>query len=155
MKGLKGTLASFVAVALLSGAAGVIAQDKEAVVKDRQQTMKGMGGGMASVKAFLDGNADQAKAQEGATQIATNAKVIPDKFPPGTGMADLPGKSGAKPAIWTDWNKFLDAQKSLVSESEKLVDVVKGGDKAKIADQFGATGKNGCGACHTPFREKL
>jgi cytochrome c556 len=154
MKGLKGALA-VLAIALASGAAGVLAQDKEAVLKDRTATMKGQGAGMASVKAYLDGTADLAKAQEGAQQVAVNAKKIPDLFPPGTGMAELGlEKSAAKPAVWTDWPKFLETQKTLVSESDKLVDATKGGDKAKIQEQFAATGKNGCGACHGTFREK-
>ena len=153
-RGLIGAAA--IALALgVSGGAAVLAQDKEAVVKDRQQFMKSQGAALGGIKAYLDGNADLAKAQESAVQLASLAKQIPDKFPKGTGMADLPGKSGAKPAIWTEWDKFLEHQKTLVTETEKLVEATKSGDKAKIADQFAATGKNGCGGCHTPYREKL
>jgi cytochrome c556 len=140
---------------VVGGGATVLAQDKEAIVKDRQQFMKSQGAAMGSVKAYLDDKADLAKAQEGATHLVALAKEIPEKFPKGTGMAEFPGKSGAKPAIWTEWDKFLEHQKTLVSEAEKLATATKSGDKAKIAEQFANTGKNGCGGCHTPYREKL
>jgi cytochrome c556 len=147
--------AALALAASVGGGAAVLAQDKEAIVKDRQQFMKSQGAALGSVKAYLDGNAELGKAQEGAVQLASLAKQIPEKFPKGTGMAEFPGKSGAKPAIWTEWDKFLEHQKTLVSETEKLVDATKSGDKAKIAEQFANTGKNGCGGCHTPYREKL
>ena len=31
---------------------------------------------------------------------------------------------------------------------------VKGGDKTAITAAFGDMGKNGCGGCHEPYREK-
>jgi cytochrome c556 len=135
------------------GAAGVSAQDKEAVVKDRQATMKSMGAGMGAVKAFIDGNGDQKKAEDGVQQILTAAKTIPDRFPQGTSMEEMKDVSWAKPAIWSEHDKFLAAQKNLVSEVEKLNEAVKSGDKNKVQAQFGETGKNGCGGCHTPFRQ--
>src|SRR4051794_1253526 len=141
MRGLKETLAGVFAIALLSGVAGVAAQDKEAVAKDRQQTMKAQGAALGSVKAYLDDKADLAKAQEGATQLASLAKTLPAKFPAGTGMADLPGKSAAKPEIWTEKDKFAAAEKQMADEADKLVAATKTGDKAKIASQFASTGK--------------
>lgn len=42
-----------------------------------------------------------------------------------------------------------------MSESQKLVEVVKSGDKAQISAQFASLGKNGCSNCHSSFREKL
>ncbi|MBV9522248.1 MAG: cytochrome c, partial [Alphaproteobacteria bacterium] len=72
-----------------------------------------------------------------------------------TGMAEFPGKSGAKPAIWTDWDKFLAAQKTMVDEAQKLEAAVKSGDKQAIQDRWSSVSKNGCGGCHTTFRERL
>jgi cytochrome c556 len=151
-------IGGFIAAAAFAwglGTAIVAAQDKEAVAKDRREFMKQQGAAMGGVKAFLDGNADAAKAADSATQLAKLAKTIPDKFPKGSGMAELPaGTTGAKPIIWTDWNKFLENQKALAAEADKLAEAAKGGDKAKIQEQFGATGK-ACGDCHNTFREKL
>jgi len=43
----------------------------------------------------------------------------------------------------------------VLSEEQKLADAIKSGDKAAIGAQLANLGKNGCGSCHTPYREKL
>jgi cytochrome c556 len=132
----------------------VSAQDAASVAKERREFMKSQGAALGGVKAFIDGNADAAKAADSAATLAKLSKQIPDKFPKGSGMAELPaGTTGAKPIIWTDWNKFLEVQKALAAETDKLADVAKTGDKAKIQAQFANTGK-ACGACHEKFRAK-
>jgi cytochrome c556 len=70
-------------------------------------------------------------------------------------MAEFPGKTGAKPEIWAEWDKFQKIPPVLKSEEEKLAQAVKSGDKQAAAAQLAATGKNGCGACHATYREKL
>ena len=57
--------------------------------------------------------------------------------------------------MWTDWDKFLEAQKTAAAKADALLAAIKGGDKAAIQTAFADLGKNGCGACHTTFREKL
>jgi cytochrome c556 len=136
------------------GAAGVSAQDKEKAVKDRQDVMKSQGDALKAIKEFIDGKNDIAKAKEGTGTLLVTSKQIPTLFPPGTGIGQVQAKTAAKPEIWSDWQKFLDADKSLQSEVEKLAAAVDAGDKAKIAEQFGSVGKNGCGNCHNTFREK-
>lgn len=158
LKKLKwGTVVAFTAIAVVSGGVGVLAQsDKEGVIKQRREAMKGMGKAMGAIKGFTEGKTDLAQAEQGASTIAATAPKIPDLFPPGTSMTEFPGKTtGAKPAIWSEHDKFIAAQKNLVSMSEKLVQAVKTGDKAKIGAEFADVGKNGCGNCHNTFREKL
>ncbi len=150
-----GTVAAFAVMALVSGAAGVIAQDKAQIIDQRRQAMKTLGASMGSVKGYLDGKNDLAKAQEGANTLVATAPKIPDLFPQGTSMADFAGKTGAKPEIWQQWDKFKQAAMGLETESKKLADAVKSGDKAKVQAAFADTGKNGCGTCHNTFREKL
>ena len=150
-----GTVAAFAAIALVSGAAGVIAQDKAQVIEQRRAAMKTLGASMGSVKGFLDGNADQAKAQEGANTLVATAPKIPDLFPAGTSLTDFPGKTGAKPSIWQEQAKFKEAAMGLEKDAKALADAVKGGDKAKVQAAFAETGKNGCGTCHNAYREKL
>ena len=138
------------------GLGGVaLAQDKDAVIKNRAALMKDNGKNAGSVKAFLDDKGDLAGAQAGAAALVDNIKRIPDAFPPGTAGPDPTGDWAAKPDIWSDWNKFLDVQKTAVAKAEALLVAVKGGDKAAIQTAFADLGKNGCGACHTTFREKL
>jgi cytochrome c556 len=143
-------------VFILTGLSGIsLAQDKEAVLKDREAFMKGQGKDIGSVKAYIDGKGDLAQAEAGAANLTQSTKKIPDMFPPGTGGTDTEGKYTTKPAIWSDWNKFLDAQKIAAAKADALLVAVKSGDKAAMQTAFGDLGKNGCGACHETFRETL
>lgn len=136
---------------------GVAIADVSMAVKDRQENMKKFGGNMKAIAGFVkndEGTAEDVAMR--AEQIANWAKNIPTWFPEGTSMEEVSDpETGAKPAIWQDWAKFEAAAQNLSMEAAKLADVAKGGDKGAIAAQFGAMGKNGCGGCHQPFREKL
>jgi cytochrome c556 len=155
----KGALLAAAAAAVVSigigGIGPVAAQDKEAALKDRQATMKSLGKAMESIKGYLDGKVEQPAALESAQHIQSVANIIPEKFPQGTATVDFPGKSGAKPVIWSDWNDFLAKDKGLKEESAKLVEALKAGDKSAVAAQFAATGKQACGGCHNTYREKI
>jgi cytochrome c556 len=131
------------------------AQDKETVVKNRAALMKGQGKDLGSVKAYIDGKGDQVQAETGAANLTQSMKKIPDVFPPGSDATSTDGKFATKPEIWTDWNKFLETQKTAAGKADVLLAAVKSGDKATIQVAFGDLGKNGCGACHETFREKL
>ena len=153
------TKSRLLAVALglaVAGAGGLVrAQDKEAVLKDRQATMKEQGKDVGAVKAYLEGKGDLAQAKAAAADLTQTTKKIPDLFPPGTGGPNPTGDYVAKPVIWTDWNKFLDAQKTAAAKADALLVAVNGGDKTAIEAAFNDLGKNGCGGCHTTFREKI
>jgi cytochrome c556 len=154
-KALAGAVAIGVMIAALSWGVGTAsAQDATAVVKDRQATMKLQGAAMGGVKKYIDGDADQATATKSAEDLVVISVSLAGKFPKGTGNAEVP-TSNAKPIIWTESDKFAAAQKSLVDQAQKLVVAVKSGDKKAAAEQFAATGKDGCGACHGTFRLPL
>ncbi len=143
------------AAAIGFGAVSGMAEDKEAVIKERRDTMKRQGEDFKAVQDYVKGEGDQATALARINDLLTiNARIV-DLFQPGTSMADFPGKTGAKPEIWTEWDKFQKIPPVLKSEEEKLAQAVKSGDKQAAAAQLAATGKNGCGACHTTYREKL
>src|SRR5271166_2208753 len=131
------------------------AQDKETVIKNREALMKGQGKDLGSVKAYIDGKGDQTQAEAGAANLTQSMAKIPDAFPPGTGGTNSDGKYTTKPTIWSDWNKFLDAQKNAASKANVLLAAVRSGNKTTIETAFSDLGKNGCGACHETFREKL
>jgi cytochrome c556 len=137
------------------GAVSGMAEDKEAVIKERRDTMKRQGEDFKAVQDYVKGEGDQATALARINDLLViNARIV-DLFPPGTSMADFPGKTGAKPEIWAEWDKFQKLPATLKSEEEKLAQAIKSGDKQAVGAQLAATGKNGCGACHTPYREKL
>jgi len=145
-----------VTVAIFGASIGVAwAQDATKVLQDRQATMKRQSKGMEAVKAYIDDKGDLAAAQTGGTDLEAAVKAIPTLFPKDTGMEQFPGKSGAKPAIWTEADKFTAAWKTAEAKAVALNVALKGGDKAAITAAFGEMGKIGCGGCHTPFREKI
>ena len=148
-------LSLLLTIAVAGFAAAASAQDKDAILKDRQAAMKQQGKDMGTVKAFLTGKADQAAALAAATSLTKTTARIPDLFPPGSGGPSPDGDYQPKPTVWTDWNKFLDVQKVAAAKADALLAAVKSGDNKAIQTAFADFGKNGCGNCHTTFREKL
>jgi len=132
------------------------AQDKSAIVKERQEAMKQLGDHMKAINAFVEsgtGSADDVATR--AASIQEVAEKIPDLFPEGTSMEDDVGKTGAKPVIWTQWEEFQSAAQKLADEAAQLASAAADGNQEAIAGRFASLGKNGCGGCHTTFRQKL
>lgn len=143
------------AVVIGFGAVGGMAQDKESAIKLRRDTMKRQGTDFKAIQDYVKGEGEQAAALAGINDLlALNPKIV-DLFPPGTSTADFPGTTGAKPEIWKEWDKFKLIPATLKGEEEKLAAAIKSGDKQAVGAQLANTGKNGCGACHTPYREKI
>jgi cytochrome c556 len=134
--------------------AGVARSDDAAILDARQSVMKAQGKDMTAIKAYIDDKADLMSAQAAGADLVTQVGKILDLFPKGTGMTEFPGKSYARPVIWTEWDKFAAQAKTASEKAAALSVALKGGDKAMITAAFGDMGKNGCGACHEPYREK-
>lgn len=148
-------LVGAVGAALAIGiAAAGLAETPAEIVKKRQELMKGQGAHMTAIYDFTQGKGTETAADVArrAEELQQSALQIAALFPPGTGRYAAP--SAALPAIWTNWPEFEAAANKLAEEAGKLAMVAKDGDKAAIEAQFGATGKNGCGGCHSLFREK-
>ncbi len=144
------------AVALTAMPALLSAQDPAAIIKERQETMKKIGGHMKAINDFVEaGNGSAEDVSARATEIAQLSEKIPGLFPSGTSLDDGVGKTGAKPIIWSDWAGFEAAAKKMGAEAGALADAASGGDRAVIGTQFAALGKTGCGGCHQTFRQKL
>jgi cytochrome c556 len=150
-----GFAAAVAALAIAFGAVGVVAQDKAAQIQTRRDTMKRQGADFKAISDYAKGEGDQAAAEKGIADLQSIAPKIVDLFPPGTGLDAFPGKTGAKPEIWQEWDKFKAIPVTLAADEEKLAAAIKSGDKAAIGAEIANTGKTGCGACHTPYREKL
>ncbi|HUZ72069.1 MAG TPA: cytochrome c [Stellaceae bacterium] len=136
----------------MAGAVGGIAQDKLAAVKARQDFMKGQGADVKAIVGFAKGNGTQPAALKAVDDLLARAPKINDQFPAGTSATDFPGKTHAKPEIWTDWDKVKMISTTVQSEEEKLKAAIQKGDKAAVSAQIGALNKNGCGACHGHYR---
>ena len=145
---------AMVAVLAIGGVSG-LAQDKMAVVKDRQKLMDQQGDDEKVIDAYISGSGDQAAAVAKAQDLISVADKLGDAalWPTGTAIADLPPKATrAKPEIWEQMDKFKATLVTLKSEEQKLLTAVQGGDKAAAKTAFGDAGKNGCGDCHGTFR---
>jgi len=150
-----GAAVAAVAVVIGLGAATTMAEDLAAVVKERQGLMKQQSDDLKVIKAYIDGGSDQAAAVDKAKSLASISDKLPDIWPAGTSSKDMPGKSNAKPEIWQDMAKFKAIQATVKTADEKLLDALQKGDRAAAGAAFGDLGKNGCGACHGTYREKL
>jgi cytochrome c556 len=139
----------------LANVPGVLAADKEQVLKERAALMKEQGADMGAIKGFIDGKNDLAKAESGAADLTKTMAKIPDVFPAGTEGPSPEGKYAPKPTVWTDSKDFLAARDTAAGKVQVLATALKGGDKAKIEEAFADLGKNGCGGCHGKFREEI
>jgi cytochrome c556 len=147
---------ALVLVAAVAAPSLLSAQDPAAIVKQRQETMKQLGGHAKAINEFVEsGNGSAEDVAQRAAAIQEIAGKIPGLFPEGTSMDDGVGKTGAKPVIWTDWAGFQAAAEKMGEEAGELQTAAASGDKAAIGTQFAALGKEGCGGCHQTFRQKL
>jgi cytochrome c556 len=153
---LRSALAAAVVAAVAAGfAPAAPAQDSSQILKDRQALMKQQAKDLGTIKAYFTGKADQAAAETAATGLTGTMQKIPDMFPPGSAGTSPDGKYAAKPAIWTEWDKFLGARKNAAGKVDVLLAAIKSGDKQQIQAAFADLGKNGCGGCHGKFREEI
>lgn len=131
------------------------ADDLEAVIKERRETMKDIGDQMKAIYAVVDAKSGaMADMQKRALQVKADVAKAATLFPAGTSTDDFPGKTHALPAIWKDMDSFKADAANLEAQADKLAAAAQGGDMAAFAAQFAATGK-ACGTCHTNFRAKL
>ena len=125
--------------ALAFGAAystAALAADKEQVIKDRQAFMKDQGRQWLVIRNYTQGKADQAAAEAAVESLTKSVAKVPDYFPPDTGGPAPDGKWGTKPEIWSEHDKFLEADKKVADQVAALGVAVKSGDKDKVAAAF-------------------
>ena len=136
-----------------TGGAPVWAQDANTTLTQRQDRMKAIGRALAAVRAYTEDKGDLAAARAGGAELVRLTGDIPALFPQQTGMAELPGKSYAKPEIWAQWDKFAQVAQQAHARAIALNAALATGDKAAITAAFQAVGKEGCTGCHQPFRQ--
>ncbi|HLZ68191.1 MAG TPA: cytochrome c [Aliidongia sp.] len=143
-------------VAALSLGVAWAAPDVAAVVAERQATMQGFGKKIRLIKNFADGEDNGPAALAAAEEIQATARRLPELFPAGTSLADLPDvKTHAKPEIWSDGERFRGTADRLAIQAQALAAAIQRGDRPGTATELGAVGRVGCGACHEAFRAPL
>lgn len=138
---------------LLSSGLAALAQDKEKVIAERQEAMKGQGRDLVVVRNYVRGEADQAAALAAVDAAKKSVERLPPLFPPGTGIGQVKVKTHAKPEIWQQHDKFVADYKTVLGQLDQLAAAVKTGDKAKVKTVFDEI--KYCDACHATFRAKL
>ena len=104
---------------------------------------RGSLGAMANGKAPFDA----ARAAADGEVLSVLAKL------PATGFVAGAESKAAKPAIWTEADKFKKLDQDLVTAAGALATAAKSGDLEQIKAAFGPTAKT-CKACHDEFRQK-
>jgi cytochrome c556 len=118
------------------------------VVADRQRLMKSVGANWADIQAKAKAGNIEGIAVN-AENLALTSQHIPSLFPAGSGTE----KSKAKPEIWQKWPEFEAAAKNLGMQAEKLRDAARAKNEQLTQDLVKDFGRQGCGTCHTPFRQ--
>jgi len=150
--------AGFLAVAPINLAA---AQTADEIVQKRRALMKEFSAHNKAIGAYLKGHKDPKKAAQLGTPddieframgIAGLADKLHTMFAQKTSLKDMPGKTRAKPEIWTDWTGFYAESQKLKKLASALEKAATTRDKAQMAAAFKTMGKEGCSDCHKKFR---
>jgi len=118
-------------------------------IKERQEAMKAVGGGMKIIVGTAKGEMafDAAAINKAAMTIKTNLEKSSSLFPEGTGE-ESGVENRAKPEIWLDTEGFAAAMKKAIVAAEKVAGVTQKADLMPALGQLGA----GCKGCHENFR---
>ena len=147
---MKRALIAGLTIALTAGTA--LAYDAASQIKDRQASMKQIGGNMKGLYETLSGDKDPAKLKTYAANIDGLAKKLPGWFPAGTGPSSGE-KTKAKAEVWTDPAGFKIASADFAAQAAKLNAAAQTGDADKVQAAFGAT-RATCKGCHDKYQAK-
>lgn len=133
-------------------AATAAAQMKpEVVIEYRRAAMTMIGWNFGPMSAMVKGKIpfDAKEFAKHAERIAALAPQALEGFAKGS---DKGAETDAKADIWTHFDDFQSKLNDLVNESKTLSDVAKGGDEAKMKEQFKKVG-GACKACHDKYKQ--
>lgn len=135
-------------------ATGVMAQDKAAAVKARQDFMKAQAADTKAINDYAKGMGSKADAEKAIADLQARNNAILKQLVPGTSMTDMPGVSYAKPAAFTERDKLAQIVAQLKVLEDKEAELIKTGTPEQVGAGAADLGKNGCGACHGQYRER-
>ncbi len=151
MKKLTKTTKSLMIIGtVLAVTAGVVQADSHlGKIKERQEAMKAVGGGMKVIVGTAKGQMpfDAAAIKSAAMTIKTNLEKTISLFPEGTGE-DSGVENRSKPEIWLDPEGFAAAMKKAITAADNMAGVAKMADLGPALGQLG----EGCKVCHEKFR---
>jgi cytochrome c556 len=112
------------------------------LLKERNQTMKALGGAMKGLK----GASDTATMKTHGMAIQAAGAKLENMWPDGS-----IGDSRAKPEIWQNMGDFKAKLQAMNDAAANLVKVSGGSDLGAAKKAFGAVGAT-CGGCHKVYR---
>ena len=124
----------------------------EDAIKYRQSALSVMGTHFGRVAGMANGRIpfDAKVAADNATIAESMSKLPWAGFGEGT---DKGATTRAKPEIWTDNAKFMEASDKMQAEMVKLAAAARTGNLDAIKTAVGSTGGT-CKACHDAFRKE-
>jgi cytochrome c556 len=146
------TLIFAIAITLASASVAIAAVKPEAAIHYRQSAYTLVGWNFGPLAQMVRGKTpwDAADFARRAERVATLAPQLLEGFPEGSATG---ADTEAKPEIWKNMDDFKSKMDDLVKQSRLLADVAKGGDEAKMKDQFKQTA-GACKACHDKYRNE-
>jgi cytochrome c556 len=142
------TAAAVAAVTAGLAAATLAQDDAEAVIEYRQSVMNAQAGHVGAVSRVARGQVDLMEhVVDHADALQSTAAMIPAIFPEGS----TGGDSDALPAIWENWDGFVQAADRLEQAAADLRRAAEAGDRAGVAQGFAAVGQ-ACSGCHNDYR---
>jgi len=105
------------------------------------QSMQVMLADVERVRAYVYGGGDTTRgdAVTAATDLVSWSRRMGELFPPGQASTDY---------VDMDQARVRSAPEAMTSAAERLLAVVRTGNRAAIGDQLRATERDGCGFCH-------
>lgn len=124
---------------------------QQAIIDERQEGFKKMGGAMKTLNGELKkSEPDSAAVLEAATIMATLAQEMPAWFPAGSGP-ESGLETDALAYIWKGTEKFDRLSDALIAETKVLVTLGSGSDSSAIKKQLLVV-RDQCSACHNSYR---
>lgn len=122
-------------------------QEASGIIKERMDRFSKAKNQLKQIKKALNSD-DFVTIQNTASSLRNWARVMPDYFPEGTGMAP----SEASPRIWKEFEAFEAAAKNHENAAMLLIQAAQSGNKDTSNSAF-KTLAGTCSSCHRQFRQ--
>ena len=137
-------------LALAVAGTSYAALDAAAMIKTRQDGMKGQGGALKGIGQGLGGGASAADLKVLSAKLVASSAQVGGWFPKGSGP-ESGVKTHAKSEIWSDAAGFKAARDNFAAQAAKLDAAAASGDVEAIKAQFGPT-RMACKGCHDKYK---
>jgi len=144
-------LTTLVPIALIALVPAAGADEPNNIVKYRKNYMTAIGGHVGAIAQLVKGEyTAEGHLEIHAGAVAAQVKDIEKMFPEGTeGIA----KTHALPAIWEDWDAFVERAREAEEAAQAFQAAVASGDPGRIGKGLKDLG-GACKGCHDDFKEE-